>query len=256
MKPGSFPRRAARRALRLGGQIVQAPAAGWTELQRCYRPMWLKRRGLENADGIFTQTLPDEKDALFRLARRVSGGVGVEIGSAFGASSCFIAAGLGRGGKLHCVDRWNIEYRPVGDDIENYCYEPDGRLVRYQWDELSEKISYTEVGRYEGDCPTWTEFLQNTDRFKDIIVPLRRESIDASGDFEGQIDILFIDGWHEYDQVLKDTEAWLPKLKPGGFVAYHDHGWAEGVQRVVRDLVAPRATESGLLPNMYWARLD
>lgn len=41
--------------------------------------------------------------------------------------------------------------------------------------------------------------------------------------FEGQMDLVFIDGSHEFDYVRKDTESALRLLKPsGGWIVWHD----------------------------------
>ncbi len=37
------------------------------------------------------------------------------------------------------------------------------------------------------------------------------------------IDLLFIDGGHSYDQVRKDIELFVPYVKPGSFVLFHDY---------------------------------
>ncbi len=37
-------------------------------------------------------------------------------------------------------------------------------------------------------------------------------------------DLLFIDGDHSYEGVLKDYEHWKTSVKPGGFVVFHDAG--------------------------------
>lgn len=49
------------------------------------------------------------------------------------------------------------------------------------------------------------------------------------------IDLLFIDGAHTEDAVRRDIAAWLDKVNPGGFVAFHDyqHQKAPGVTLVV-----------------------
>lgn len=36
------------------------------------------------------------------------------------------------------------------------------------------------------------------------------------------ISLLFIDGGHDYEEVKKNAEAWVPKVKKGGVVLFHD----------------------------------
>lgn len=48
-------------------------------------------------------------------------------------------------------------------------------------------------------------------------------------------DFIFIDGLHEYDQVLKDCKNYYPKIKKGGVFAGHDYGVIEGVRRAVNE---------------------
>lgn len=37
------------------------------------------------------------------------------------------------------------------------------------------------------------------------------------------VDIVFVDGGHEYDEVTGDILGWLPHIGPGGFMAVHDY---------------------------------
>ena len=46
---------------------------------------------------------------------------------------------------------------------------------------------------------------------------------EALQQFEDQsIDLLHIDGSHQYETVKKDFENWLPKLQKGGLILMHD----------------------------------
>ncbi|KAF4747636.1 hypothetical protein FOZ63_031629 [Perkinsus olseni] len=48
------------------------------------------------------------------------------------------------------------------------------------------------------------------------------------------VDLIFIDGCHEYDCVREDIDLWLPKLRPGGIMSGHDFSdkWPGVVRRV------------------------
>lgn len=53
---------------------------------------------------------------------------------------------------------------------------------------------------------------------------VRRFSLDAAQDVpDGSLDFVFIDGNHVYDAVTADLAAWMPKVRPGGYVAGHDY---------------------------------
>ena len=39
---------------------------------------------------------------------------------------------------------------------------------------------------------------------------------------DGSVDLLHIDGSHEYESVKKDFESWFPKVKKGGKTLVHD----------------------------------
>ena len=74
----------------------------------------------------------------------------------------------------------------------------------------------------------------------------------AAEDVAEPLDFLFVDGWHEYDGVKRDSQVWLPKVKQGGIVVLHDSGWAEGVKRVIEEDVKQRTVDCASLPNMFW----
>lgn len=49
----------------------------------------------------------------------------------------------------------------------------------------------------------------------------------------GPFDLIFVDGCHSYDYVLKDTANALAHLRPGGLLLWHDYGIIEDVSAAV-----------------------
>jgi cephalosporin hydroxylase len=81
-------------------------------------------------------------------------------------------------------------------------------------------------------------FLANIEPVKHIITPVRMDSVKAAARYEDKsIDFVFIDGSHLYEAVKADIEAWLPKVKVGGYIGGHDYGNhnepLNGVQKAV-----------------------
>jgi hypothetical protein len=66
---------------------------------------------------------------------------------------------------------------------------------------------------------------------------------------DASLDFVFIDADHSEAGCRRDIEAWLPKLKPSGWIMGHDVNW-EGVRAAVEDLVP--GYEIG--PDVVWFR--
>ena len=53
---------------------------------------------------------------------------------------------------------------------------------------------------------------------------------------DNSIDIVYIDACHSYECVMKDIESWIPKVKKGGIMAFHDYLSMEyGVNQAVNE---------------------
>lgn len=181
-----------------------------------------KLKGFGDSWNIFTHLTVEERLLLYRLGKKqAKGAVLVEIGSYLGASSCFLAAAAHeRDGILHCVDTWNNE------------------------------------GMTEGQRDTWEEFCQNTLPFSDKIISHRGKSTEIAKMFKSKIDLMFVDGDHNYEMCKADIGAWLPHMKKGGILIMHDYGWAEGVKKVVDEIIKRRQTDPGhVMQNIYWATI-
>ena len=136
----------------------------------------------------------EEGEALYELAKRCSGrGAIVEIGSWKGKST--ICLGLG-------------SRAAAGSRI--YAIDPH---TDYRFGDFKENVERAGIA--------------------DIVTPVPSLSQPAADGFDEPIELLFVDGSHEYDLVLEDFERWVPKVVDGGWVAFHDTTWTAGPRKVV-----------------------
>ena len=150
----------------------------------------------------------------------------VEIGSYLGASAAAMGAGL----------------RAVRNDVARiYCVD-----------------TWCNDAMSEGFRDTFEQFSRNTAAYVGLLVPMRGRSADVAHSIAekvSRIDLLFIDGDHSYEGCREDWLAYRQMLGPGARVAFHDVGWAAGVQRVVNEDVRPRVRRERMLPNLWWGEL-
>jgi predicted O-methyltransferase YrrM len=87
--------------------------------------------------------------------------------------------------------------------------------------------------------PRFEEFEANVARagVDDVVRPIAGRSQDVGRDFDEPVELLFIDGAHEYELVLEDFDLWVPKVVDGGIVAMHDTTWTEGPRRVAEERI-------------------
>ena len=140
----------------------------------------------------------EEGEALYELARECSGrGVIVEIGSWKGKSTIC----LGRGSR-------------AGNGVRIFAVDPH---ADYRHGEFKENIERAGIG--------------------DLVTPVKGLSQDVVDDFDQPIELLFVDGSHEEDDVRHDFDTWVPKVVEGGVVAFHDTTWHDGVRKVMAEKI-------------------
>ena len=110
----------------------------------------------------------------------------VEIGTYAGKSSIAIGLGL-QGGRLYTVDhfRGNPEHRdPPARDVAWHHLKAFGLL--------------------------------------NVATILEGESVIVAETFRQPVDMLYVDGCHEFQAVIDDFAAWWPHVTAGGHILFHD----------------------------------
>jgi hypothetical protein len=100
----------------------------------------------------------------------------------------------------------------------------------------------------------YNEFIVNTVPVRHVVKAVKMSSVEAAKQYaDNSIFFVFIDGSHLYDAVREDILAWLPKVKPGGFIGGHDIDQTEefnGVRKAVDELIGPQNIK---VYNKGWA---
>ena len=164
------------------------------------------RKLTRDVEGWLTE---NQGATLYRLARAAQGrGAIVEIGSWKGRSTIWLAIGSREGPGVPVV----------AIDPHTGASEHRAKL---------------------GEVWTFDEFRANLKAagVEDMVRPIVATSVEAAPQVEGPIELIFIDGAHEYDLVKLDFELWFPKVMDGGVMAFHDTIGREGPRRVVEENV-------------------
>lgn len=101
--------------------------------------------------------------------------------------------------------------------------------------EVVSGVQYSDASQLEA------ELRANVARFGIDPRILVKDSADAAAQFaDASLDLVFVDADHQYDAVLRDLDAWWPKIKPGGRIAGHDYS-----SEIDKRFAQPRYGSSG-----------
>jgi len=150
-----------------------------------------------------------EGELLFNFAKNCIGkGVIVEIGSWKGKSTMW----LGNGSKS-------------GNKIKIYAIDPH--------------TGFPQIKKMYGEVYTFEEFKKNIKNanISDIVIPIKKTSKETAENFNEPVELIFIDGIHEYELIKLDFEAWFPKVIDRGIMAFHDTVLLSGPRKVMAKYV-------------------
>lgn len=141
----------------------------------------------------------------------------VEIGVAYGYHADFILSNLP-----------NIKY--VGIDPYLAGYDAEDIFCNDVQALFGEERAQVAMDRL------FSTVSSNLEKFGSRATLIREKSWLGANQFDdGSLDIVYIDGDHTYEAVVKDLAAWYPKVKKGGILCGDDIGWS-GVKGAVDEL--------------------
>ena len=118
--------------------------------------------------------------------------------------------------RLYMIDRWTA-YTP--DQVAG---DPAARMPK--------------IGRKEWKKIRAAAFAVAA-KYKDRSTIFRMDSVEAASYIpDASLDFVFIDGDHSYEGCKRDIMAWMPKVKPGGWLMGHDYTIRPGIKRAVDEM--------------------
>lgn len=113
--------------------------------------------------------------------------------------------------------RSSLQFRALFPEATLYLIDPWKLYDDYLSHEAG-PISKNAID-YESAYKTVCKLFENDPK----VNILRKFSIEALGDVPDGIDLIFIDGNHDYIQVKQDIQYWSTKIRPGGIISGHDY---------------------------------
>lgn len=119
--------------------------------------------------------------------------------------------------------------------------------IMFQASGIFESIVFVDLWRDPLVKSTFTR------RMGPDVKAIQAESVTASKKFEdASVDCIYIDADHRYRSVKRDLAAWMPKVRPGGFISGHDYVKTfPGVRRAVRE-VCPESKDLHVFSDGSW----
>ena len=146
-------------------------------------------------------------------ARAPKHGKIVEVGTLFGRSAYCWATSVTKSVSIFCIDIW--------EGIENVGY-------------LGDSMTDGQPVTLKNTKQVFLDML--SDRQIENVIAIQDASPPKNGWEHGPVDLVYIDGAHEYEAVLADIEFWYANLNAGGVLCGDDYlPEFPGVVRAVKE---------------------
>ncbi len=188
--------------------------------------IWNKFRVKHGEVPPFTGFLDSNRNHLAELFAECEFKIGAEIGVRTGVYSAAILS-FNPKLKLYCIDPWSPYGRTSQDRQDQHFNRTQRRL------EIYENVVY-----------------------------IKKTSMDALEDIsDNSLDFVYIDGLHDFGNIMMDIINWSKKVKSGGIVSGHDyfykygHGVIYAVDAYVKAFNLTLYLTKELYPSWFWVKL-
>lgn len=154
------------------------------------------------------------------------------------------------------TDEYSVVIQPADRYFRAAKHDADGLIALYSaanaWGAIGVEVGSARGESAEIACqflkhlycvdPWALEFDSSSELFFDArmaafrnYTKIKKESHVACNDFADEsLDIVYIDGMHDYENVKRDLLSWFPKVKLGGWIAGHDYDYLDGHKGVIQ----------------------
>lgn len=183
-------------------------------------------------DAVEGFLLPGQEEWLFRTTKSLPDGARiVEIGAYKGRSTLSLAYGcVGSRRHVFSIDKFQGVYPDLnGND------RLQAEFLKGFFDEWSGNLEANGLSQYA--------------------TPLSGDSQEIVRIWKAPVHLLFIDGSHQYDDVMADFRGFYPYVVPGGIVALHDvtQKW-EGPLRAWQECIQHELIRRGSISTLAFGR--
>ena len=169
----------------------------------------------------------DRYRVISRFALQNNWEQGLELGVWVGTTTLFLMRNTNV--RMTCVDAWEVQ-----DDNPEYDWQynkkpvfRNGKLIRLE--------EFKHEGQVWNHDANEKKFRQEAEQWGDRIKIIKGRSMNVIDQIADEsMDFIFHDSDHSYPFVKNEIEAYLPKLKSGGYSIGDDYNWTP-VKRSVRE---------------------
>lgn len=180
---------------------------------------------LENAENTSKDSYgwcsKEKREAIIALILNAKPRICVEVGVFGGSSFLPMALALShlQAGKAYAIDSWS--------NTDCIKYMPDDDLNKSWWARIN--LSFIEE--------SFTQKIQSR-KLKKICTVYKQDSVKAASNFKNNsIEFLHWDGNHSLKGAQKEFQAYVPKVKSGGYILVSDVMWLASNKNPIQEAV-------------------